>query len=59
MVLARTRCRMREKIVSHTSVEMEEEEGDAPVSVNIIIEAGFFSASSENRLPPFLLKFVE
>jgi hypothetical protein len=24
-----------------------------------IIEAGFFSASSENRLPPFILKFVE
>jgi hypothetical protein len=29
MVLARLRCRMREEIVSHTSVEMEEEEGDA------------------------------
>jgi hypothetical protein len=29
------------------------------LSVNII-EAGFFSESSENRLPPFiLLKFVE
>jgi hypothetical protein len=29
MVLARMRCRMREEIVSHTGVEMEEEEGDA------------------------------
>jgi hypothetical protein len=29
MVLARMRCRMREETVSHTSVEMEEEEGDA------------------------------
>jgi hypothetical protein len=49
MVLARMRCRMSEEIVSHTSVEMEEEEGDALLQ-HSTLKPGFFSATSDNQL---------